>query len=94
MIGKVSMTGDRCYKCEGYEQGFSDGKRSGGKINAKYVRNLLQEATRTCSPEEASLYEQGWQEGFSDAVNGILKNLVVHDSCLDADYLMKDPFEK
>ena len=87
------MTGNRCNKSEGYEQGFRDGKQSGGKINAKYIRNLLQEATRTFSPEEASLYEQGWQEGFSDAVNSILKDLVVDDNCLNADYL-KDPFEK
>ena len=67
---------------EGYQQGFSDGKRTGGKINNKYVVNILNTETQHLSNEESQDYKIGWQDGFTDAVNGVIKSMVLKESCL------------
>ena len=70
------------HRHEGYQQGFSDGKRTGGKINKKYVDNLLKAETRHLLNEESLNYKIGWQDGFTDAVNGVIKSMVLQENCL------------
>jgi hypothetical protein len=69
------------YRHEGYQQGFSDGKRTGGKINKKYVENLLQNETQHLSHEESQDCKMGWQDGCTDAINGLIKNMVLLENC-------------
>ena len=70
------------HRHEGYQQGFSDGKRTGGKINKKYVVNILKTQTQNLSNEESQDYKIGWQDGFTEAVNGVIKSMVLKESCL------------
>jgi hypothetical protein len=70
------MDNEIYYKHAGYEQGFLDGKRTRGKITKKYIENLIKSETQNLSEQESLLYKMGWQEGFEDAVRGVLKKKV------------------
>ena len=74
------MDKNNCYRHEGYQQGFSDGKRTGGKINKKYVKNLFKTETQHLSNEESLNYKKGWQAGFTDAVNSVLESMVLQEN--------------
>jgi hypothetical protein len=75
------MSKENYHKQQGYQQGFTDGKRTGGKVNKKYVANLLKIETQHLSNEELLDYKLGWQEGFTDAVNGVIKSMVLKEDC-------------
>ena len=70
---------EKCYKQAGYEQGFVDGKRTGGKIKKKYLENLFESETQNLTEQESLLYKKGWQDGFVDAVRGALKHKVMQE---------------
>jgi hypothetical protein len=63
----------------GYQKGFNDGKRTGGKINKRYVEDLLKTETQDLLNEEALDYKTGWQDGFTDAVNRVIKSMVLQE---------------
>ena len=69
-------------KIIGYEQGFSDGKITQGKISKKYVESLFRSATQDLSNQESQLYKKGWQDGFADAVRGHIKCMIEDEGCL------------
>ena len=64
---------------EEYKQGFHDGKRTGGKTNKRYIENLLKTETQHLSNEEPLDYKMGGQDGFTDAVNGVIKSTVLQE---------------
>ena len=74
------MKKENCHRHEGYQQGFSDGKRTGGKINNKYVKNLLKTETQHLSNEESLNYKMGWQDGFTDGVNSVLTSMFLQEN--------------
>lgn len=76
------MNRERCCNQEGYQQGFCDGKRTGGKIKKQYIENLFKCETHNLSNEESLQFKMGWQDGFSDAVRGTLKKMVLGENCL------------
>jgi hypothetical protein len=65
---------DICYRHEGYQQGFIDGKRTEGNIKSKYIENLLKIETQSLSSEESLKYQIGWQNGFTDAVSRLFES--------------------
>ena len=81
-IEEEAMSKRNYHRNEGYRQGFSDGKRTGGKINKKYVVNILETETQHLSNEESLDYKMGWQDGFTEAVNGVIESLVLKENCL------------
>ena len=64
------------YRQDGYQKGFIEGKRTGGKVNKKYVDNFLKDETQSLSAENSSEYIEGWYEGFTDAVRRELNMMV------------------
>ena len=74
------MKKENCHRHEGYQQGFSDGKIAGGGIDKEYVKNLLKTETQHLSNEESLNYKMGWQDGFTDAVNSVIKSMVLQEN--------------
>jgi hypothetical protein len=64
------------YRQDGYQKGFIEGKRTGGKVNKKYVDNFLKDETQSLSTENSSEFIEGWYEGFTDAVRRELNMMV------------------
>ena len=64
------------YRQDGYQKGFIEGKRTGGKVNKKYVDNFLKDETQSLSTENSSEFVEGWYEGFTDAVRRELNMMV------------------
>lgn len=80
------MNRERCCSQDGYQQGFCDGKRTGGKIKKQYIENLFKSETQNLSAEESLQFKMGWQDGFSDAVRGALKKMVASEHCLRKEF--------
>ena len=64
------------YKQDGYQKGFIEGKRTGGKVNKKYVDNCLNDETQNLSSKDSLEFMKAWHEGFADGVIGLLDNMV------------------
>ena len=39
------------YRHEGYKKGLIEGKRTGGKVNKRYVHNCLNDETQSCAAQ-------------------------------------------
>ena len=70
------------YKQDGYQKGFVEGKRTGGKVKKAYLDNFFKHETQGLSTEDSSEFTDGWHEGFSDAVIGVLNKMVKKDGLL------------
>ena len=64
------------YRHDGYQKGFIEGKRTGGKVNKKYVDNCLNDETQSLCSKDALEFMKAWHEGFADGVIGLLDNMV------------------
>ena len=61
---------------DGYQKGFVDGRRTGGKIKKSYIDNFLKYETQSLSIENSSEFIKGWHKGFADAVRMALNMMV------------------
>ena len=82
------MDSKRDYRQDGYHKGFTDGKRTGGKINKTYVDNYLKDQTQSLSPEDSLEFMKAWHEGFADGVIGVINNMDTKEGLLK--YQMDD----
>jgi hypothetical protein len=73
----------KLYRQDGYQRGFDDGKRTEGKIKEVYVTNLLKNETQSLSTENSMEFIKGWQEGFTEAVSGIVSNKIEMETFFD-----------
>ena len=64
------------YRHDGYQKGYIEGKRTGGKVNKKYVDNCLNDETQSLCSEDSLEFMKAWHEGFADGVIGLLDNMV------------------
>ena len=64
------------YRQDGYQKGFTDGRRTGGKVNKTYVDNYLHDETQNLATEDALEFMKAWYEGFADGVIGELNMMV------------------
>jgi hypothetical protein len=64
------------YRQDGYQKGFIEGKRTGGKVNKKYVDNCLNDVTQSLCSKDSLEFIKAWHEGFADGVIGLLDNMV------------------
>ena len=64
------------YRQDGYQKGFIEGKRTGGKVNKKYVDNCLNDETQSLCSKDSLEFMKAWHEGFADGVTGLLDNMV------------------
>ena len=64
------------YRQDGYQKGFFEGKRTGGKVNKRYVDNYLNDETRNFDTKDSLEFMKAWQEGFADGVISLTSNMV------------------
>ena len=64
------------YRHDGYQKGLIEGKRTGGKVNKKYVDNCLNDETQSLCSKDSLEFMKAWHEGFADGVIGLLDNMV------------------
>ena len=64
------------YRQDGYQKGLVEGKRTGGKVNKRYVENYLNDETQNFSTKDSVEFMKAWQEGFADGVIGLISNMV------------------
>ena len=71
------------YRQDGYQKGFDDGRRTEGKVKEVYINNLLKNETQSLSSENSKEFIKGWQEGYTEAVSGIVSNMMVKEFFFD-----------
>ena len=64
------------YRQDGYQKGFIDGRRTGGKVNKTYVDNYLKDETQSLSTKDSLEFIKAWNEGFADGVIGVLSKML------------------
>jgi hypothetical protein len=70
------MDSKKLYSQDGYQKGLIEGKRTGGKVNKKYVDNYLNDETQSLCSKDALEFMKAWHKGFADGVLGLLDNMV------------------
>ena len=70
------------YRQDGYQKGFVEAKRTGGKINKRYVDNYLNDETQSLSTKDSLEFMKAWHEGFADGVIGAISNMVKQEGLL------------
>jgi hypothetical protein len=73
------------YRQVGYHKGFTDGRRTGGKVNKIYVDNILKDETQSLSTKDYLEFMKAWNEGFADGVIGATNNMVQKEGLLKND---------
>jgi hypothetical protein len=64
------------YRQDGYQMGFVEGKRTGGKVTKRYVDNYLNDETQNLCTKDSLEFMKAWQEGFADGVIRLTSNMV------------------
>ena len=70
------------YRQDGYHKGFTDGRRTGGKINKRYVENYLNDETQSLATKDSLEFMKAWHEGFADGVIGTLNKMMKKEGLL------------
>jgi hypothetical protein len=76
----MEITSD--YRHDGYQKGFVEAKRTGGKVNKRYVDNCLNDETQSLCTKDSLEFMKAWHEGFADGVIGLLSNMVKQEGLL------------
>jgi hypothetical protein len=64
------------YRQDGYQKGFEDAKRTGGKIKQEKIDKYLNTVTQSLSSKYSRAFIKGWHEGYNDGIEeNILKSL-------------------
>jgi hypothetical protein len=69
------MDRGKYYRQDGYQKGFEDAKRTGGKVRQEYIDNYLNIETKDLSIAHSREFIEGWHEGFTDGVGEAIFNL-------------------
>ena len=67
------------YQHEGYQDGLTDAKRTGGNVSQKYINNLFKCKAQELTPDDSCMYVKGWEDGFADGIRETLKKMVSKD---------------
>ena len=70
------------YRQDGYHKGFTDGRRTGGKVNNTYVDNYLKDETQSLSTKDSLEFIIAWNEGFADGVIREISKMVQKEGLL------------
>ena len=66
MLQVGEMDGSEYYRTAGYQKGFEDATRTGGKITQKKIDRYLNAETRKLTGLHAQEFIEGWYKGFND----------------------------
>ena len=67
------------FQHEGYQDGFKDAQRTGGRVSQKYIQNLFKCKAQELTSDDSCMYVKGWEDGFTDGIRGTLKKMVRED---------------
>ena len=84
------MESRKKYRQAGYQRGFEDAKRTGGKIKQETIDKYLNAKTKNLPPAYSMEFMEGWQEGFKDGVGDIIWNLARNDYFWENNILWED----
>lgn len=73
------MDKESLYRQDGYQKGFDEARRTGGKVRKKYIDNCMKTETRNLSPRYSMEFIKGWYEGFTDGVAEVMAKLIKKD---------------
>jgi len=73
------MEKERLYRQDGYQKGFDEARRTGGKIRRIYLDNYMKTETKNLSTIYSMEFIKGWYEGFTDGVAELMSKLVKKD---------------
>ena len=76
------MDSRKQYRQDGYQKGFCDGRRTGGKVRKAYIDNFFKDETENLSTADSFEFMEGWQEGFTDGVRGVINCMVKEEGLL------------
>jgi flagellar biosynthesis/type III secretory pathway protein FliH len=72
----------KLYKQDGYQKGFDEGRRTGGKVKKTYINNLLNNETQNLSDVDSIEFKKGWEDGFVDGVRKLINKMVNKETIL------------
>ena len=64
---------------DGYQKGFDEARRTGGKVRKNYIENCMKIETQNLSAIYSREFIKGWYEGFTDGVAAVISKLVKKD---------------
>ena len=70
------MDSRKLYRQDGFQKGFDDGRRTGGRVKKTYIDNFFKIETECLSFSDSKEFVKGWQDGFTEAVRGVISNMV------------------
>lgn len=73
------MDKKKLYREDGYQKGFEEAKRTGGKVKKNYIDNCIKNETRNLPSIYSMEFMRGWYEGFTDGVREVLSKLIQKD---------------
>ena len=76
------MDSKKLYKQDGYQKGFDEGRRTGGKVKKIYINNLLNNETQNLSDVDSIEFKKGWEDGFVDGVRKLINQMVNKETIL------------
>ena len=76
------MDSKKLYKQDGYQKGFDEGRRTGGKAKKTYINNLLNNETQNLSDVDSIEFKKGWEDGFVDGVRKLINQMVNKETIL------------
>ena len=75
-MGREGLWQQIDYSQDGYHKGFTEGRRTGGKINKTYVINYYKDKIQNLSSKDSLEFIKVWHQGFADGVLGTINNIV------------------
>jgi hypothetical protein len=85
------MDRERYYREDGYQKGFEDAKKTGGKIRQEYIDNYLHTETKNLSTEHTREFIEGWYKGFNDGVMKTACKLATNDEFWEKHIFWENP---
>jgi len=76
------MDSKKLYKQDGYQKGFDEGRRTGGKVKKAYIDNLLNNEIQNLSDADSMEFKKGWDDGFVEGVRRVISKMVNKETIL------------
>ena len=73
------MDKESLYRQDGYQKGFDEARRTGGKVRKKYIDNCMKTETKNLPTRYSMEFIKGWYEGFTDGIAEVMSKLIKKD---------------
>jgi len=94
MLEVGGMDGSEYYRKEGYQKGFADAKRTGGKLTQENIDRYLNAETRKLTAAHSQEFIEGWYKGFDDGAVEAACQSATHDDFWEDNIYWENPLYK